>query len=111
MPAFLGWANKMGKTYKSDGEFKDRLANWKRNNKIIRDANKKARKSGKKNPVILDHNKASDNSEAELEARLGYRSMDDKRRLAEVEMKDARHLAGLTDMIIDHSEFTTPVKS
>ena len=74
LTAFLRWANKIGKGYRNSAELNGKLANWTRNNKIIRDANKKARASGKKNPVILDHNRASDLSESELAARLGYRA-------------------------------------
>ena len=83
---FIGWVSKNSKTYGSEKEMDKRLKNWKRNNKTIREHNKKALASGKKYPVMLDHNGLSDLSEEELSKRLGFVNKDDDRRLSDEEM-------------------------
>jgi len=79
---------------------------------LIRENNKKAAKSGKKNPVMLNHNMHSDNNLDELTKRLGFKVNEEQRKekMKEARKDEGRKLASLDAATTDWTWATLPVE-
>ena len=53
---FLMWLAKFGKEALTEEELEEMKANWAKNNRKIRDANRQANESAEANPVMHNHN-------------------------------------------------------
>ena len=60
MTAFVKWSSKYGKDYREIGKFEEKMKEWQRVNKKIKEANDLAEESGDPNAIILEHNVFSD---------------------------------------------------
>ena len=70
---FINWMAKFGANYSTVEELSAKKENWIINNATIRAKNLAAKLSGRQNPAMFNHNKASAMSLSELDARLGLK--------------------------------------